>query len=475
MPPISGGRRLHKTMTLSESDTHKGGLITPAGWFDAADAFRAREQLGRVIGILRQSSKTLLLEPVIAILITAVLWNHIDGRLACLWLVLIWVGALLRGSLSLHIAQADPSDEKLQEWGLATAAATGLMGAIWASGLFLMWPAESGQHAVLLVAAIATVAGVVTISAARYLPAAVIYLLLTFLVGFASVSLSQRVEPALAFSVAMILASGMVALAVEAKHLYAKHEQLRIELDAASEAAAAARQAQSEFVANMSHELRTPLNAINGFSGIIMDQACGPIGNEEYLRYVRDIHENGERLLEIVNDVLDMSQLETGNMSLDDEVLDVDAAVSSAINLVKDGAEKAGVTITRIDSPNSPIDIILDRRVLKQILSNLLSNAVKFTPLGGTVTVQVKYSANDDFLLIVRDNGIGMAAEEIPIALAPFGQADTTLARCFEGAGLGLPLVKALVQLQGGEFALESEPSVGTTAVVTFPASCIQS
>ncbi len=462
-------------MTVSANDTHESGLNASAGSLGAAAGFDAHERLERIRSLLAQSRKILFLEPAVSLLIITALWNQISGLQAGLWLTLIWIAALLRGMLSLHVAKSVPTDVKLQEWNLATTGATGLMGVIWASGLFFIWPNESGQHAVLLIAAIATVTSIVTMSAARFLPAAIIYIILTLLTALAGVSLGHGVELAMSLSVATILASGMIVLASHAQRLFAAQAQLRIQLDAASDAAAAARQAQSEFIANMSHELRTPLNAINGFSGIMKDQVCGPIGNDEYLSYVRDIHDNGKRLLEIVNDILEMSKLETGDMTLDEEILNVDTAVNSALNLVRDNAEKAGVTLSIIKAPDGPNELIMDRRVLKQILANLLSNAVKFTPLGGKVTVQIKYSANRNFLLIVRDNGIGMAAEDIPIALAPFGQADATLSRRFEGTGLGLPLVKALVQLHGGEFRLESEPSVGTTAVVFFPASFIHS
>ncbi len=447
--------------------------MTTVDLLEAEGTFRSREQLERISGFLEQRRTSLLLEPIASLLISTVLWSNIDSRQVCLWLILVWVGAGLRALLSMQVAHAAPSDERLQEWGLTASLSTSLMGAVWASGLFFMWPHESGPHAVVLVAAITVVVGIVTMLVARYPPAVMIYLLLTFSVGILSVSLSGQVELTTALSVATILFSGMVLMASETRRLHAEQARLRTELDAACEAAAAAQRSRSEFVANMSHELRTPLNSINGFSGIIKDQACGPISNEEYLGYAQNIHDSGTRLLEIVNDILEMSKLETGDMTLEEEVLDVDKTVHSALNLFKDSAEKAGVSLRYAESPDRPEEIIADRRLLKQILANLLSNAVKFTPLGGTVTVDVKHSVSGDFLLIIRDNGIGMAAEEIPTALLPFEQADTSLSRGIDGTGLGLPLVKALVQLHGGEFRLESEPSIGTTAVVTLPASRI--
>jgi signal transduction histidine kinase len=462
-------------MLFAESDTEKVGLAPGTAPPETVGASRSPVQSGSVDRLFGQSRNVFLLEPVVSLMITAALWNFVSARQASLWLVLVWVAAVLRGLLSEHIAKADPNDEQLEEWSLATAVATGLTGAIWASGLLLMWPQGSAPHAVLLVAAIAVVSGVVMASIARYTPAAVIYLLLTLPVGFLCVILNQRAEPFIVLSLTAILGAGMVYVASNTRRLCAEQSRLRLELDTATEAAAAAQRAKTEFIANMSHELRTPLNAINGFSEIIKDQAYGPLGDEKYQSYAQDIHDSGTRLLEVVNDILEMSKLETGDMALDEQILNVDSAIQSALNLIRESAEKAGVTIGVVDSPDRPRKIIVDPQLLKQILTNLLSNAVKFTPLGGEVLVETKYSANRDFVLIVRDNGIGMAAEEIPIALAPFGQADATLSRRFEGTGLGLPLVNALVQLHGGELRLESEPNAGTTAVVTFPSSCIHS
>ncbi len=433
----------------------------------------SREQFERMSDFLNRNRAGLILEPIASLVVAVMLWGHVSDRNILLWLLLVWTGAFLRGLFWLYISRSKPSKERLSEWALAASLMSGLAGGLWASGLWYMWPTNSGAHAVILVIATSVVAGAGIVSAARYSPAAVLYIVFTFLVGVLGVALRGQVNLVVVFSVAGILLWGIVLAAAEAMRIYAKHARLCVELEAAHEAAQTSERARSEFVANMSHELRTPLNAINGFSQVLADQSAAALSTEERLVYARNIHQSGTRLLELVNDVLEMSKLETGDMTIEEEVVDIGGIVNSALNLIRDAADKSGVTVTFTEDSNRPTEIIGDRNLLKRILSNLLSNAVKFTPLGGVVTVDVKYSVSRDLLLIVRDNGIGMSAEDLPVVLAAFGQADASLARRCEGAGLGLPIVNALVQLHGGSLRLESEPSIGTTAVITLPSSRI--
>ncbi|MEO1252854.1 MAG: HAMP domain-containing sensor histidine kinase [Pseudomonadota bacterium] len=440
-----------------------------ANTFGSVGAAQSREQLERVADFLHQNRAALFLEPVAALVVAVILWREVSEQNILAWMMLVSTCAFLRGLLQLYVVRTKPSIDRFGELGLAASLLSGLAGGLWASGLWYMWPASAGANAMILVFAISIVAAAGGASAARYAPAAILYLTLAFLVGVVSVLLRADANPVVVFTIAGIFLWGAVLAAAEPMRLYAERARLNTDLEAAREAAETSKLTQSEFVANMSHELRTPLNAINGFSQILADNDEA-LGADDRIAYARNIHQSGARLLELVNDILEMSKLETGDASLTEEVVEIDGIVRAAVRLVRDNAEKSGVSVSFTQTPDRPAEIIADRSHLKRILSGLLSNAVKFTPLGGVVTVDVKYAISRDVLFIVRDNGIGMAPEEIPTALAPFGQSDASLARQSEGAGLGLPIVKALVQLHGGELRLESEPSIGTTAVVTLPA-----
>jgi len=240
-------------------------------------------------------------------------------------------------------------------------------------------------------------------------------------------------------------------------------------LRAAKEQAELANRTKSEFLANMSHELRTPLNAIIGFSELIENQVFGPVGSEKYLEYAKDIQTSGEHLLELINDILDLSKIEAGKLELDDEEIDVAKVLESCEMLVRERAEGGGVALRR-KVANDLGHLRADKRKLKQILINLLSNAIKFTPEGGRVDVRARVDHRGDMVISVADTGIGIAPEDISKAMAPFSQVDTTLSRKYEGTGLGLPLTKSLVEMHGGTLDLASSLGEGTTVTVRLPA-----
>jgi len=245
-----------------------------------------------------------------------------------------------------------------------------------------------------------------------------------------------------------------------------RRELAEAELFKAKEAAEAANRAKSAFLANMSHELRTPLNAILGFSEIIKSGHFGP-ASERYPVYAGDIFSSGKHLLALINDILNLSKLEAGQMALDETEIDVHAMIDASTKFVEMQARRGGVQLSVNVSSELPW-VWGDERRLQQALINLLSNAVKFTPRGGQICASAALS-HEGMAIAVRDTGIGMAPEDIPKALAPFGQIDSALSRRYEGTGLGLPLAKQLAELHGGSLTIESAVGFGTAVTIVLP------
>ncbi|MGE5269988.1 MAG: ATP-binding protein [Thiohalocapsa sp.] len=246
----------------------------------------------------------------------------------------------------------------------------------------------------------------------------------------------------------------------------AAYEALRI----AKEEAEAASRGKSGFMATMSHELRTPLNAIIGFSEMMMNEVLGAIENEQYRAYITDIHESGTHLLQIINDILDLSKAEAGKLDLFEDVFDLRDTIQSVRQLVRSRIAEGGLSDS-VQLPDGFPLLRADERKTKQVLLNLVTNAIKFTPAGGCITIAGHCDAVDGVVITVSDSGIGIAAEDLTRVLEPFEQVDSTLARTHQGTGLGLPLVKAIMELHGGSLELASEVGVGTTVSVTFPAA----
>ncbi|ESQ74323.1 histidine kinase [Asticcacaulis sp. AC402] len=238
-----------------------------------------------------------------------------------------------------------------------------------------------------------------------------------------------------------------------------KYEMAKIRAEAANHA-------KSEFLANMSHELRTPLNAINGFSEIMATEMFGPLGHARYKEYAGDILGSGQHLLSLINDILDMSKIEAGKMSLRFEPVSLDEVIEDTLRLVRQRAEKAGLKM-RVHMPQLP-EIEADFRALKQILLNLLTNAIKFTPQNGTVTVSAAMT-DANVHITVADTGIGIAARDMERLAKPFEQIENQFSKTREGTGLGLALTKSLIEMHHGRLEIDSSEGQGTTVNVILP------
>jgi len=261
------------------------------------------------------------------------------------------------------------------------------------------------------------------------------------------------------------LMSGTLQDITERKHI----EQM---LELSRQQAEASSRAKSEFLANMSHELRTPLNAIIGFAQFMAEAAPGMITPERGRGYARDIQQSGQHLLNIINDILDVSRIEAGSYRLQETPVDVAAVVDKCLRMIEPRAAQAKLDVITDIMAALP-QLLADERVVMQMLLNLLSNAVKFTARG-SVKVSAYMDAAGRLVLRVADTGIGIAAADIGKALMPFSQIESALNRRFEGAGLGLHLTKSMIELHGGELTIESEPAMGTNVSLIFPASRVQ-
>jgi two-component system cell cycle sensor histidine kinase PleC len=250
-------------------------------------------------------------------------------------------------------------------------------------------------------------------------------------------------------------------------------EQRSQELERAYAAADSANRTKSGFLANMSHELRTPLNAIIGFAEIMQNEVMGPLP-ERYRSYAADILNSGNHLLGMVNDLLDMAKIEAGRYELRESRIRLVDTIDSAVRMLHETASRHGVSITTENCADGGIRLNADERSFRQMLLNLLSNAIKFTAAGGSVQVRASNGVQGELCVEVIDDGIGMSREHQRIALTPFGQVSGNLDRRYQGTGLGLPLVKSLIELHGGRLEIQSELGQGTRVGLCFPAFRIE-
>ena len=263
-------------------------------------------------------------------------------------------------------------------------------------------------------------------------------------------------------------ALAMLEFRTEKDGLIAELEEATSISDEARRRAEAANIAKSRFLATMSHELRTPLNAILGFSEVMKTELMGPIGTKVYKEYSGNIHDSGRHLLHLINEILDLSRIEAGKYELNEEAVRLADIVEDCHRLLKLRAEGKGIQVIEDFDLTLP-QLWVDERAVRQVCLNLMSNALKFTPRGGAVTLSVRAAADGCQIMSVRDNGPGIPKDEIPKVMQVFGQGSLAHQNAEGGTGLGLPIVRNLMELHGGSFDLQSELRKGTEAIATFP------
>ncbi len=424
--------------------------------------------------------------PLLIVIVAAASMLWIDLPTAAFWTAValashIGIIALCRQFMSIPSAEIS-----MRLWRRQFIAAECLGGVVWA-GLMVLLPRTTGLVAGLEVFQFATLlifVSVITSLASTLLPAATAGTVpVTLVVAILFVSRGCILFPALAImGIAaqfffLILASRLNSATQAMLEYRAEKDLLIAELgtaksisDESRRRAEEANLAKSRFLATMSHELRTPLNAILGFSEIIKGEVLGPIGNANYKDYVGDIHTSGQHLLNLVNEILDLSRIEAGRYELHEEPVNLVYVVEECHHLMQLKAKAKNITVTE-DYVRTLPRLWADERAVRQIALNLISNAVKFTPSGGEIAIKVGWAPEGWQYLSIRDNGPGIPEEEIPIVLSAFGQGSIAIKSAERGAGLGLPIVQALMQMHDGSFELKSKLREGTEVTAIFPQS----
>lgn len=255
----------------------------------------------------------------------------------------------------------------------------------------------------------------------------------------------------------------------EKDELIAELETAKSMSDEARRRAEEANLAKSRFLASMSHELRTPLNAILGFSEVIATEVMGPLNNPTYKEYVNDIHRSGQHLLNLINEILDLSRIEAGRYELQEEAISLLDIAEDCIGMVQLRASGKNITITEVFESSLP-DVWADEKSMRQVILNLLSNAVKFTPQGGEIQVKAGWTSTGGQYVAIKDNGPGIPEDEIPVVLSAFGQGSIAIKSAEQGTGLGLPIVQAIMAKHDGQFILKSKLREGTEVIAILPA-----
>jgi two-component system, cell cycle sensor histidine kinase PleC len=417
-----------------------------------------------------------------AVGLAATLW--VPPAPIAMWVVIVVASTVLMSALSRRFQALKPDDVNLRSWRRSFVLAGILEGSSWGLLVFVLLNADVASVSVFVLFVLLMAAAVTTTLSAT-LPTAVYGALVPLALAMVGLLFPGRSIDSITIALMgcsallyfVFLAKRLHASAVSNLEFRAQKDALFIELevakansDQARSKAEEANLAKSRFLATMSHELRTPLNAILGFSEVMKNEMFGSHTSPAYKEYADDIHGSGQHLLNLINEILDLSRIEAGKYELHEEAINISYIVEECSHMLKLRAKAKGQTIKDMVDAKLP-RLWADERAVRQIVLNILSNAIKFTPPGGEITVKAGWTASGGQYVSVKDTGPGIPEEEIPTVLSSFGRGTLAIKTAEQGSGLGLPIVKGLVDLHSGGFQLKSQLRVGTEVIVTFPSN----
>jgi two-component system, cell cycle sensor histidine kinase PleC len=420
--------------------------------------------------------------PILALLLaaTSILW--VPWFISIGWLVAAFGCQAFQLFLCKRYFHRERTRDEQSDWIGILSASELLTGMCWSLPLFLFWETANSLQQMYLVASVMAVIAVRLLIVNNFMPVLIAGTgVLTVGVALRCVSEGEPIYLALSGTIVsleaffLLVARNLQDTARDMLIFKAQKESLFDDLKRAKEKAENERakaedanKAKSAFLANMSHELRTPLNAIMGFSEILKREMFGPLNVAAYKSYADDIHHSGHYLLALINDILDLSRIEAGRRDLQEEPVSLLVAVEEANHLLLMKAAEKTIDV-RVEVPESLPKLMADRRAINQIVINLLSNAIKFSPRRGIVAVKAERTAGGGLAIRVCDNGPGIPEHEIEIALGAFSRGSFATKKAIDGAGLGLPIAKGLMEVHGGVIDIRSKPGEGTEVTVTFP------
>jgi two-component system cell cycle sensor histidine kinase PleC len=432
---------------------------------------------------VRNQIRVFLALPIIAVITAAVSLMWVGWLDVTSWLVAAVGYQFIQLYLCKSYLKADKASIRIADWIGMLSASEFLNAACWSLPLFLFWDKTTDLQHLYLIATVMAVTAIRIMIAANFMP--IIIAGTGFLTFNVAIRCMLAAEPlyislgamAIALEIFFIqialrlqeTARDMLIFRGQKEELIQQLINQKIEAENARAKAEDASKAKSQFLATMSHELRTPLNAIMGFSEILKREMFGPHNVEAYKTYAQDIHHSGNYLLNLVNDILDLSRIEAGRREFSEEPLCLADSIAQAIHLVEPRSQQKRQTVISHATQGLP-KLLADDRALQQIWLNLLSNAIKFTPEDGLIDVRCARLDNGGLSVTVADNGPGIAASELEAVLSNFSRGSYARKKAIDGAGLGLPITKGLMEMHEGELTIASEPGKGTAVTVVFPA-----